>query len=209
MSGRLALYSLFQQRQKKDKGESVKISINQENVPEEVIRREMQNIQKQTPAMDEAKAFDHASKCIIEWTLIRQKAEKQVTIEQKDIEPPDDAMIEAYYRTHSEAFVQPEQVHAAHIVKHPQGENAEIAAASELTAVRKRLLDGEAFLKVAEECSECNDTPPDLGTFPRGKMVPEFELVVFSMNPGGISPVFKTPLASTLPRYSKERPPLP
>jgi parvulin-like peptidyl-prolyl isomerase len=224
----------------------MKISINQEDVPEAVIRREMQNIQKQQPGTDEAQAFEQVSNNIIEWTLIRQQAETHITVDPKDIdaefehlckqhggqeaflkrfgmdpsngehvvkedikrhrqstrfmdeltkdvEPPEDAMVEAYYRTHSNAFVCPEQVHAAHIVKHPQGEAAENAAAAELTSIRKRLLAGADFLKVAEECSECNDSAPDLGTFPRGKMVPEFEIVVFSMNPGEISPVFKTP----------------
>ena len=31
-----------------------------------------------------------------------------------------------------------------------------------------------------------------MGYFPRGKMVDEFETVVFSMEPGEVSPVFKT-----------------
>jgi parvulin-like peptidyl-prolyl isomerase len=109
-----------------------------------------------------------------------------------DVEEPADEALSAYYAEHSKHFMHPEKVHVAHIVKHPQNEPAEQAAAVELTAIRRRLLDGEDFLAVAGEVSECNDTAPDLGEFARGQMVPEFELIVFSMNPGEISPVFKT-----------------
>lgn len=109
-----------------------------------------------------------------------------------DVEQPTEEALSAYYDQNARQFMHPEKVHAAHIVKHPQDEVAEQAAAAELTAVRSRLLAGEDFLTVAGETSECNDTPPDLGEFARGRMVPEFELIVFSMNPGEISPVFKT-----------------
>ncbi len=111
----------------------------------------------------------------------------------KDAPEPTGEALRAYFEENRDEFEHPEKVHAAHIVKHPKSEAAEIEAAAELTAVRKRLLDGEDFLQVAGECSECNDTPPDLGAFARGQMVPEFETVVFSMQPGEISPVFKTP----------------
>lgn len=110
----------------------------------------------------------------------------------KHAEAPAEDALSAYYAENSERFVHPEKVHAAHIVKHPQSEASELAAAAELTGIRRRLLNGEDFLSVADETSECNDTVPDLGEFTRGQMVPEFELIVFSMNPGEISPVFKT-----------------
>jgi parvulin-like peptidyl-prolyl isomerase len=108
------------------------------------------------------------------------------------IEDPTEEALTAHYTANADRFVHPEKVHAAHIVKHPQNEAAEQAAAAELTAIRQRLLAGEDFLTVAGEVSECNDTAPDLGEFARGQMVPEFELIVFSMNPGEVSPVFKT-----------------
>lgn len=110
----------------------------------------------------------------------------------RDVTNPTNEAISAYYAEHSATFINPEKVHAAHIVKHPQNEPAEQAAATELTAIRQRLLNGEDFLTVADDVSECNDTAPDLGEFARGQMVPEFELIVFSMNIGEISPVFKT-----------------
>ncbi len=222
----------------------MKISVNQETIPEEVIRREMQSWRQQNLGADEAAAFQEVSRRMIEWALIRQEAQQRITVTPEEIEegfedlcrqhggqaaffqrfglnegsvdevkkdvgrnrqisnfldgissevaPPDDAALRAFYTEYGGRFVHPEKVHAAHIVKHPQGEAAERSAASELTALRRRLLAGEDFLTVAEEASECNDTAPDLGEFARGQMVPEFELVVFSMNPGEISPVFKT-----------------
>jgi parvulin-like peptidyl-prolyl isomerase len=110
----------------------------------------------------------------------------------KNVPEPADEAVSAFYAENKQRFLHPEKVHAAHIVKHPQGEPAEMKAAAELTATRRRLLAGEDFMTVANEDSECNDTSPDLGEFARGQMVPEFELVVFSMNVGEISPVFKS-----------------
>ncbi len=223
----------------------MKIAVNQEHLPEEMIRREMQTWQQQHPGASEVAAFEAVSQRMIEWTLIRQAAEKQITVTPEEVEmgfqvlckqhggqeaflkrfglkagavdhvkedvkrhrqstklldglvadvaAPMDTDVEAYYYAHPETFLHPETVHAAHIVKHPKQEAEEEAAATELTSLRTRLLAGEDFLTVAHEASDCNDSSPDLGTFPRGKMVPEFELVVFSMQPGEISPVFKTP----------------
>ena len=222
----------------------MKISVNQENLPEEMIRREMKTWQQQHPGASETAAFEAVSQRMIEWALIRQAAEKEITVTPEEVEmdfqalckqhggqeaflkrfgleasgldhvkedvkrhrqstklldglvadvaAPADTEVEAYYNAHQETFLHPETVHAAHIVKHPKQEAEEMAAATELTALRKRLLAGEDFLTVAHEASDCNDSSPDLGTFERGKMVPEFELVVFSMQPGEISPVFKT-----------------
>ncbi|QHI68057.1 peptidylprolyl isomerase [Tichowtungia aerotolerans] len=110
----------------------------------------------------------------------------------KDVSAPAEDTVVAYYKEHKSEFVHPEKVHSMHIVKHPQDEASEQAAAAELTNIRQRLLAGEDFMTVANETSECNDTSPDLGEFARGQMVPEFELVVFSMQVGEISPVFKT-----------------
>jgi parvulin-like peptidyl-prolyl isomerase len=227
------------------KKDIMKITVNEEVITDNLINQEIKNWQKQNPSTDTAAAFEHVSTKIIDWTLIRQAAEKQITVSPDEVEAefesvcqqhggqdaflkrfglkpdavgavkedmkrqrqsrlfldgiaskanhPEASQIEDYFKTHGDAFKKPETVHAAHIVKHPQGEAAENAAAAELTGIRKRLLDGEDFLTVAGETSECHDSKPDLGVFARGKMVPEFELVVFSMNPGEISPVFKPP----------------
>jgi hypothetical protein len=110
----------------------------------------------------------------------------------RNVPGPDEAAIAAYFAEHAAEFVEPEQLHAAHIVRHPRTPEDAEKAYAELLQLRPRLLAGEKFMEVAQKESECNDTSPDLGFFPRGQMVPEFEAVVFSMNIGEISPIFQT-----------------
>lgn len=53
---------------------------------------------------------------------------------------------------------------------------------------------GETFAEVAEKLSDCPGKGGDLGWFPRGQMVPEFENVVFALQPGQRSGIFRTAL---------------
>ncbi len=110
----------------------------------------------------------------------------------RNVAAPAEAAIAAYFSEHSADFVEPEQVHVLHVVRHPRSQEEAEKAFTELLAVRQRLLAGEKFMDVAQKESACNDASPDLGFFPRGQMVPEFEVVAFSMNIGEISPVFQT-----------------
>ena len=110
----------------------------------------------------------------------------------RNVPAPADAAILAYFTEHQAEFVEPEQIHAAHIVRHPKNQAEGDKAYAELLQVRSRLLANENFLEVAQKESECHDSSPDLGFFPRGQMVPEFEVVAFSMNIGEISPIFQT-----------------
>ena len=223
----------------------MKVTVNGEVIPPEMIQQEVQLYRQQNLGTDEKEAFAAVSQNMIEWSLIRQNAEKSgisISLEEietgfeqlcqshggknqffqrfglteenaadvkcdvernlritkfldylsKDAPAPSEEAVSAFYVENRHEFLHPEKVHAAHIVKHPQGEPAERKAAAALTATRRRLLAGEDFMTVANEDSECSDTSPDLGEFAHGQMVPEFELVVFSMNVGEISPVFKS-----------------
>src|SRR6185312_8133895 len=62
--------------------------------------------------------------------------------------------------------------------------------------IRKRIVGGEDFAKVAE--AESDDTSSgksggDLGEFKRGMMVPPFEKAAFALTPGEISEPVQTP----------------
>lgn len=109
----------------------------------------------------------------------------------KGLNPPDEEKIKEYYESNKEQFIVPEEIHAAHIVRQPNRSNPSIAY-NELLEIRNKLLKGENFAAVADVHSQCNDAGGDLGFFSRGKMVDEFETVVFSMNSGEVSPIFQT-----------------
>jgi parvulin-like peptidyl-prolyl isomerase len=110
----------------------------------------------------------------------------------RNVPAPDEAAVAAFFAAHAAEFAEPEQRHVAHIVRHPRSQEEADKAFAEMLAVRQRLLAGEKLLEVAAKESECHDSSPDLGFFPRGQMVPEFEVVAFSLNLGEISPIFQT-----------------
>lgn len=110
------------------------------------------------------------------------------------IKKPDDGECRAYYDAHPEQFMTEEHVRASHIVRHCAG-NAleEHAAHAELKRIHGEIVGGKSFESFSRHCSDCPDDEGDLGYFGRGMMVPEFEEVVFNMEPGEVSDVFKTP----------------
>jgi peptidyl-prolyl cis-trans isomerase C len=79
----------------------------------------------------------------------------------------------------------PNKVHCAHIL---------VKSDKEAIAVLERLKKGEKFGNVARAVSRCPSSKRggDLGTFPRGKMVREFENAAFALDKGEISGVVKT-----------------
>lgn len=109
-----------------------------------------------------------------------------------------DEEVKEYYEKHKDQFTQKEQVKARHIlVKVPAGANED-----EWKKARKKALDikaraekGEDFAKLAKEFSDDPGTKNrggELGYFGKGRMVPEFEKVAFSLEPGVISDPVKT-----------------
>jgi parvulin-like peptidyl-prolyl isomerase len=172
------------------------------------------------PATIEARAKEWARDNVIERVLLRQaaladaepvpaeviekaggnaaEAELQFRIERLAVRhagriaPPRNKDVVDYYRQHRETMAIPEAVRAAHIIKNIDENSPEEAALAGIRAVEERIKAGEAFETIADELSDCPGNGGDLGWFPRGQMVPEFEAVVFALKPGEISPVFRT-----------------
>lgn len=110
-----------------------------------------------------------------------------------EIETPDEQECREYYDSHKEEFEYPEMLRAAHIVRQPEAGQSEPELLAEMMNTREALLKGAPFDEMANARSQCDDNGGDLGWFPRGQMVPEFENVVFEMEPDEISNVFQTP----------------
>jgi peptidyl-prolyl cis-trans isomerase D len=104
----------------------------------------------------------------------------------------------ALYDSRKDVYDVPEQVRARHIlVRVPRGaDEATVAAAkARAEAILARVRGGEDFAAVARETSDdpgSKQAGGDLGLFPRGHMVPAFEEVAFSLEPGAISDVVRT-----------------
>ncbi len=109
-----------------------------------------------------------------------------------DIHEPTDDEVEAYYHEHLDDFMAPQQVRARHILKDLDHGADREQAFNDLHEARKRALAGEDFATLSDELSDKSGEGGDLGYFGRGELVEEFEAVIFSMEPGEISPVFLT-----------------
>jgi parvulin-like peptidyl-prolyl isomerase len=102
-----------------------------------------------------------------------------------------DKEIKDYFAKNSAEFVEKERVHARHILVKTEEEAKEITKT--LKAFKGDKLETE-FIKLAKEKSTGPSGPKggDLGWFPKGQMVPEFNDAVFKMATKSVSEPIKT-----------------
>ena len=109
-----------------------------------------------------------------------------------------DEEVRAYYEKHKDQYKQEAQVKARHIlIKVPAGgdEKAWEEAKKKAMDIKKMAEKGEDFGELAKKYSNdpgTKDRGGELGYFGKGRMVPEFEKVAFSLKPGEISDPVKT-----------------
>jgi peptidyl-prolyl cis-trans isomerase C len=107
--------------------------------------------------------------------------------------------MQLYYKVHQEEFKTPEMVRARHIlikVDKSASEEDKKNAKEKAEEILKRIKSGEDFAKLASEFSDDSGSKKkggDLGFFSKGKMVPAFEKVAFSLKPGEVSDIVETP----------------
>lgn len=107
--------------------------------------------------------------------------------------------VKAYYDANPDEFTQPEGRLASHIlirVKTDADEAAKTEARAKAEAVRKALLEGADFEKLAGEASECLSRTRGgaLGVVPRGREAKAFEDAVYGQNIGEIGEVVESPV---------------
>lgn len=194
--------------------------VNNEPVEDSVLREEARMIRPklqealagQDPQAVEKRVREWARENVIERVVLRQAAladpeplapapgqdEHQQRVERllgrvtAHLAPPRNKDVTEYYRKHRDELRQPERVHAAHIVKNVDERTDEAAAKAVMEEVERQLRDGVSFDELADRYSDCPGNGGDLGTFPRGQMVDEFDAVVFAMQPGEVSNIFRT-----------------
>jgi len=100
--------------------------------------------------------------------------------------------IGAFYQANTERFKHEELIGARHIlilVPKDATEEQKKAVLEKISALRKEISGGKDFAEVAKASSECpsKERGGDLGYFPKGTMVPEFEQVAYSLKEGEVS----------------------
>ncbi|HEY3045126.1 MAG TPA: peptidyl-prolyl cis-trans isomerase [Vicinamibacterales bacterium] len=105
-----------------------------------------------------------------------------------------EANIERAYNEGIAQYSTPEQVRASHILLRTEGKDDAVVKAK-AEDVLKQARSGADFAALAKKYSEDEGSAKnggDLDYFGKGKMVPEFDQVVFTMQPGEVSPLVKT-----------------
>ncbi len=124
-----------------------------------------------------------------------------------------DKQIKEYYETHkAKDFTEPEMVKARHILiripKHANKQQIE-KAKKEAEKIYTMLKNGANFSKLAKKYSQdpgSSERGGELGYFPKGRMVPSFEKVAFSLKPGQISKPFRTVFGYEIVQVEAKRP---
>lgn len=118
---------------------------------------------------------------------------------------PKSKEISEFYRAQKEQFETPELIRASHIVKNVAEGEEENAALEAIREVESKLT-ADNFAQMADEFSDCAGNGGDLGYFPRGQMVEEFENVVFTLEPNQTSGIFRSPFGFHITRVFDKRP---
>jgi peptidyl-prolyl cis-trans isomerase D len=102
--------------------------------------------------------------------------------------------IERYYNDNIQQYSTPEQVRASHILLKTEGKD-DAAVKKEAEDLLAKIKGGADFAELAKQKSEDEASAKkggDLDYFSKGQMVPEFDKVAFSLEPGQVSDVVKT-----------------
>ena len=215
----------------------ISLTINGEEVPFDFIKQEAdrmrphydQMVREKNQTSSDDQLFEWAKENIIEGTLLKQEAAKRYESELKgeddkpkdasqfigklieeqckDVTRPEEKELKEIYEKHKPMFVSPEQVHASHIVKHVKEPGEKTKAFMAMSEAKQAMDAGDTFEAVAGRMSDCPSNSGDLGVFPRGQMVQEFEDVVFAMQPEEISDVFLSEFGYHIAKLHKKLPP--
>jgi len=123
--------------------------------------------------------------------VIETQVNAKINITPKDVED--------FYAKNPDKFQQPESAHAQHIlITVPQGADAatKAKAKNEASAILKQIRGGADFATLAKAKSQDPGSAQaggDLGFFPKGQMVPQFDEAVFKLKPGEVSQVVESP----------------
>ncbi|MDG2253931.1 MAG: peptidylprolyl isomerase [Opitutaceae bacterium] len=123
----------------------------------------------------------------------------------QQVAEPTEEELKARYEKEEAQFKHPDQYKAAHIVFHTnEGQDPE-EAKRKINDAKRRLDAGESFDAIADEDSDCPGKGGDLGWFPEGHMVEEFEKIVFKLEIGKLSDVFETPFGFHIARLDEKK----
>jgi parvulin-like peptidyl-prolyl isomerase len=167
---------------------------NAEPVPADQVSAVLQQLTEQAGGLEQLKKQFSADseEQIKEQLELDMKIERAISQLCKDIDKPGKDALSDFYEQNKEQLTKPEEIRVAHIVKHIDGRVDDATAHDAIKKAHEELSAGGVFEAVALKYSDCPDNGGDLGYIARGRMVEEFEDVVFNLGQNQISDIFQT-----------------
>ncbi len=197
------------------------LTVNGEEVEDALVREEAAAMRPQyyetmgdgDPIALEMQLREWSRDNVIERVLLKQEAARRsVTVEEMlasvgaIVMKPTAKEAQAIYAKGKDGLWMPETVHVAHVVRNVDETHPEAEALAAIQLAAAELARGVAFSVVADTHSDCPGGGGDLGWFPRGHMVEEFDAAVFGLRVGQTSPVFRTPFGFHIARLLARKP---
>ncbi|OUU46402.1 MAG: hypothetical protein CBC16_00375 [Verrucomicrobia bacterium TMED56] len=124
--------------------------------------------------------------------ILEQLRYNRLLEEESSCELPTEKDALDYYEKRPDLFEGEEMVTASHLLKKALTEEDFESALNEIESIRKKLEQGEDFKECVKKHSDDSVNDGNLGTFGKGRMVPEFDKVVFALKPNELSLPVKT-----------------
>ncbi|HEY1588081.1 MAG TPA: peptidylprolyl isomerase [Polyangia bacterium] len=179
------------------------------------VDAKMQELKSQFPAPG---AFEQALKAkgvtedsVRQDALVDLSVNKVMSDAVASIPGPSDAEAKDFYAKNPDKFKQDEQVRASHIlirVDAAADAKTKAKARAQIESIQKQLKSGGDFAKLAKQYSQDGSAQQggDLGYFPHGQMVPEFDQVAFSTPVGQISGIVTTQFGYHVLKVTDKKP---
>lgn len=184
----------------KERNEQVKLAVV--NFPADRFREGTQATDEEVAAWFEGRKEEYRipEKRKVKYALLDVQALRdRITVSPQDVQ--------RYYEDNAQQFSTPEQVRASHILLKTEGKN-EDDVRKQAEALAAKAKGGADFAALAKEHSQDESNASkggDLDFFARGQMVPEFDQVAFSLEPGAVSDAFKTSFGYHVVKVSDKR----
>ena len=182
---------------------------NGEDIPAAEVEAALATLKKQYEKPEElCKEFNADSEeKVKEMIELQMKVERKIGSVYAAAPKPSEQEIHAYYEQNQGQFTSGEQLRVAHIVKYVNWQTDEATALEAVTQAHSEVKAGTPFEAVVDKYTDCADSGGDLGYVARGQMVEEFEDVVFNLDIGQVSDVFRTRFGFHIAKVYDRRPP--
>jgi hypothetical protein len=196
-----------------------RVLINQEaerhsaEIPEEEVSAALERIIEEQGGR--AAFFAHAGLTPEQEPLVREDVRTGLRVDRlmesawSTVPEPEEAQQRAWYEAHVSEFLTPEEISAVHLFKQVEKVEDRESIYSLLRKLRAEARAGADFTAMALEHTDKEDKLVDLGWFKRGDFMEEFDLIMFSLEEGEMSPVFASHWGFHLAKITGRRAPQP